>query len=103
MLHSRSQLAVSDKPIHVNSNLNSCYAVAAASGVVPGAYSAKATATPRLRQDGLHSVVIGSTINSFSSFDSLWMQKRTEAEGKPTAASRSQALNGLRTRRRGKG
>ena len=97
MLHSRWQLAVSDKPIHVNSNLNGCYAVAAASGLAAGASSADSLfGTPRLRQDGLHvSVVLASTINSFRA---LWMEKR--GEGKPTAASRSQALMGLRKRRR---
>ncbi len=99
MLHSRWQLAVSDKPIHVNSNLNGCYAVAAASKPATSAYSAEsAYGTPALtlRQDGLHvGVVLASTI---SSFDGLLMEKR--GEGKPTAASRSQAQTGLRKRRR---
>ena len=93
MLHSRWQLAVSDKPILVNSNRNGCYAVAAASN--PASYSADAAyGTPVLRQNGLHSV-LASTI---SAFDSVWMEKRTE--GKPSAVSRSQAPMGLRKRRR---
>ncbi len=98
MLQSRWQLAVSDKPIHVNSNLNGCYAVAAASDPAStdayraaGVYNA-----PVLRQDWLH---VGSTFGTtISTFDSLLMEKGRE--GKPAAASRSQALIGLRKRRR---
>ncbi len=94
MLHSRWQPAVSDNLISVNSNLNGCYAVAAASGPA-GAYSTDVLyGTPVLRQDGLH-VGLASTIISF---DALSMEKRGEA--KPTAASRSQAPTGLRKRRR---
>ena len=94
MLQSRWQLAVSDKPIPVNSILNGCYAVAAASG--PASTDAYRAASvydaPVLRQDGLH---VGSTFGStISAFDSLLMEKGRE--GKPTAASRSQALMGLR-------
>ncbi len=97
MLHSRWQLAVSDKPIHVNSNLNGCYAVAAASKPAASACTTEVVYdTPVLRQHGLHiGIVLGSSMNSF---DTLWMEKRRS--GKPTAASRSQAPTGLRKRRR---
>ena len=97
MLQSRWQLAVSDKPIHVNSNLNGCYAVAAASKLAASPYSADVVyGTPELRQDGLH---VGTALTStISSFDFLLMGKR--GEGKPNAASRSQAQMGLRKRRR---
>ncbi len=95
MLHSRWQLAVSDKPIHVNSNLNSCYAaVAAASEPASGTYTAKRVyGTPSLRQGGLHvGLSVAATIDSF---DGLLMVKRGESN-----PSRSQAQMGLRKRRR---
>ncbi len=99
MLQSRWQLAVSDKPIPVNSNLNGCYAVAAGSKPATSAYRAEsAYGTPALtlRQDGLHAGVVMASTRS--AFDSLRMKIR--GEGKPTAASRSQAPTGLRKRRR---
>ena len=95
MLHSRWQLAVSDKPIHVNSNLKSCYAaVAAASEPASGTYPATGVyGTPSLRQGGLHvSLSLAATIGSF---DGLLMVKRDESN-----PSRSQAQMGLRKRRR---
>ncbi len=97
MLHSRWQLAVSDKPIHVNSILNGCYAaVAAASGPAASALPGGAVyRTLRLRQDGLHVGIMLATMNSFNA---PWMTILTEV--KPSATSRSQALMGLRERRR---
>ncbi len=89
MLQSRWQPAVSNNLIHVNSTLKGCYAVAAASSPVStSVYSAEVVySTPALRQGGFHTGVALAT--SISVFDSLWMDKR--GEGKPRAASRSQA------------
>ncbi len=97
MLHSRWQLAVSDKPIHVNSNLNGCYAAAAATGLpaASASYAEGVSMTPSLRQLGLHT---GLTLATMDAFDVRWLKIRGEV--KPSAASRSQAPVGLRKRRR---
>ncbi len=97
MLHSRWQLAVSDKPIPVNSNLTGCYAVAAASTLAArasGAANEGGYGTPSLRQDGLHVGIMLATVNVHDSFGAPWMKIR--GENKLSAASRSQAPVGLR-------
>ncbi len=89
MLYSRWQLAVSDKPILVNSTSFGCYAVAAASKPAAGASDVDVLfGTPMLRQDGLHSV-FASLINSY---DTLWMEKR--GAGRPTASKSVPGPNG---------
>ncbi len=98
MLHSRWQLAVSDKPIHVNSNLIGCYAVAASATAARASGTEAVYGTPDLRQGGLHFGVMLATVNVMDSFSAPWMKIRGEV--KPSAASRSQARVGLRKRRR---
>ncbi len=98
MLQSRWQLAVSDKPILVNSNQNGCYAVAAVSKPAASALPADSVYGTSLRQDGLH---LGITLASAKWAGVPSMKIRTEV--KFGAASRSQALMGLRKRRRKNG
>ncbi len=92
MLFSRWQLAVSDKPIHVNSNLMGCYAASttvARASAAEGGYG-----TPSLRQGGLHLGGMLTTVIDLDSFGAPWMKIR--GESKLSAASRSQAPMGLR-------